>query len=230
MAKFLPGPTVSAISGSIGGTVYSRNRGGMYMRNRSIPIVSTTAPALAAKARLGAQSAAWQGLSQAQRDNWKHWAEQNPVIDRLGSQRLLTGHQAFIKLNTRIDLIGETPLTEPPILPAPDALVTLTATVDTGAGNIELAFTVTPTPAGVGLYCWADLVDSPGINYVQNTLRFFHVSGAAQASPEDIKTDFEAVFGDPVVGQTAHFHVSSIRLADGQISPPIKDRVLVTTT
>ena len=41
--KFTPGPTVASLSGSVGGQTYSRNRGGAYIRNRAIPITSTTA-------------------------------------------------------------------------------------------------------------------------------------------------------------------------------------------
>ena len=230
MAKVRFGAIVSGVSGSISGNTFSHNKGGPYIRNRTVPTKSTTTAAQAAKARLAAQSIAWQGLTQAQRDSWKHWSEHNPVIDRLGEQRNLTGHQSFIKLNTRIDLIGETPLTAPPILAAPDALVTLVPTVDIGVGNTELVYTTTPLAAGIAVYCWADIVDSAGINYVENGLRYFMVSPAAQASPLDIESELAAVFGTPVEDQTVHFSVSTIRLVDGQISVPIKARTLVVDT
>lgn len=230
MAKITPGVAVSQISGSVGGTTFSRNRGGMYMRNRSIPIVSTTLPAQAAKNRLAAESIAWQSLTQAQRDAWKHYAEQNPVIDTLGAQRQLSAHQSFVKLNTRIALVGETRITDPPIVAAPDALLTVTLTADIGTGDVEVAFTTTPLGTGIGLYLFGDVVDSPGINYVQNTLRFIMASTAAQASPLNIETEATAVFGTLVVGQTFHLSAHTIRLADGQISTPLKDRAVVIST
>ena len=70
MAKYTPGPLVSQISGSTGGQTFSRNRGGQYVRARAVPITSTTFEALAAKARLGTASAAWQGLTDGQRTAW----------------------------------------------------------------------------------------------------------------------------------------------------------------
>ncbi|KKL73251.1 hypothetical protein LCGC14_2076760, partial [marine sediment metagenome] len=65
MAIITPGPTVAAISGSIGGTVYSRNRGGAYIRNRAIPVDPNTSFQINVRAILAAQSQNWADLTDA---------------------------------------------------------------------------------------------------------------------------------------------------------------------
>jgi hypothetical protein len=228
--KFTPGPAIAAASGSIGGTVFSRNRYGAYTRNRAIPITVTSEAAIAAKARLAGLSADWQTLTAAQKRAWTAWAQNNPQTDALGQVQVLTGHAAYVGLNSRILLVAGTQIDVPPIVPVPEALETITLTADIGAGDFEIAYTPTPCAAGVAIAYKACVVDSPGINYVSNLLRFITVGAAAGASPLDIETAMGNRFGSFQVGQTVHVWVAQMHLASGQIGPYIRSSVLVTTT
>lgn len=230
MAKFTPGPMIARASGSLGGTVFSHNAGGMYVRNRATPTVSTTADALAAKARLGGQSIAWKALTDAQRATWKQWAAANPKIDSLGDSRILPANAAYIGLATRMSYMGETPAVAPPVIPAPSPLLTLNATWDIGAG--AFAFTFTPTPLGADERLWieATVQNSASINYVENLKRVVGTSAAAQASPFDAQTLIEAKFGTLLVGQTVTCMVSVVNDANGQKSPPLRVEGTVVTT
>ena len=230
MAKMTPGPVVAAISGSMGGTVFSHNRGGAYFRNRSIPITSTTSFALNAKARLSAASQDWQGLTDAQRASWLQWALQNPVTDTLGFPRHLTGHQAFVGINTRLLLLAQSTLTAPPIVAAPDGLLTLALQADIGLGDTDITFTATPTGAGIVLWIEAAVTNSQGINNVNSLLRFVGSSAAAQASPFDIQSIVETRLGTLIVGQKLFVRVSTFDVATGLLSLPLVDAVVVTTT
>lgn len=230
MAKFTPGPVVAAVSGSIGGTTFSHNRGGMYMRNRSIPIISTTVEALAAKTRLTTASQSWQGLTEGQRLAWQEFANANPVIDTLGAPRVLSGAQAYIGIHTRMSLEGTTPLTAPPIIAAPAGLTLLTQDADIGAGDTDATFAATPLAAGVKLYIRAAVTSSAGIRNVQSLLRFVGFSAAAEVSPFDDQSLIETRLGTLVVGQTLHVEISTYDTATGLISGPIRDDVVVTTS
>ena len=228
--KFTPGPAIAAASGSIGGTVFSRNRYGAYTRNRAIPIKSTTIYALAAKARLGGISAEWQDITAAEKLAWNSWALNNPVTDTLGQSQILTGHAAFVSLNARIDFVGGAHIDKPPVVVAPSALLTVTPTIDIGAGAIQLAFTPTPCAAGIGVFWKAAVVDSVGITYVTNILRSIEVSSAAQASPYTIETPLLARLGDLQVGQYVHIWACKMHIASGLIGPWKRTTTIVTTT
>ncbi len=230
MAKFTPGPTVAAVSGSIGGTVFSHNKGGMYMRNRSIPTISTTPPALAAKSRLATEASAWSGITPGERQSWDQYALQRPVIDTLGNPRHLTGFQSFVGINARRATAADVRILTPPIVTSPDGLLTLIVDGDIGLGDVDVTFTPTPLGATEEIWLRAAVTNSPGINYVSNLLRFIMHSSGAQASPLDIQTETELVLGTLVVGQTLHVEVSVYDNATGLLSTPIRDSVVITTT
>jgi hypothetical protein len=135
MAKVTLGPMVGQASGSVGATVFSRNRYGTYTRRRAIPTVSTTSDAMNAKARLSGASQAWGSLTAAQRLSWSNWALANPITDVLGVQQALTGHAAFVGNYCRMNKSGDTELDVPPVSGAPAALTSLTGTWDIGAGT-----------------------------------------------------------------------------------------------
>lgn len=230
MAKFTPGPMIAAASGSVGGTVFSHNRGGMYTRNRSIPTISTTSFALAVKSNLSTAASAWSGLTAGQRQSWDQFALQRPVIDTLGHPRHLTGFQAHVGINARRANADDVALLVPPIVVAPDGLLTLVLTADIGVGNVDIAFTPTPLGATEEIWLLAAVTNSPGINYVSNLLRFILHSAAAQASPLDIQTDIETRLGTLIVGQTLHVQVSVYDNATGLLSTPIRDSSVVVST
>lgn len=230
MAKFTPGPTVAAVSGSIGGTVYSHNRGGMYIRNRSIPITSTTTEALNAKARLATASSAWQNLTDAQRAAWLSWALQNPVTDSLGFPRHLTGHQSYVALNTRLALAAASAISVPPIIPAPDGLLTVVQDGDEGAGDVDLEFTVSPLSANEKLWMSAAVTNSPGITNVNNLYKFIGLSAAAQTTPYDNEAQIESRLGTLIVAQKLFMKASVFDVTTGLLSLPLTTTVIITTS
>lgn len=230
MAKFTPGPTVAAVSGSIGGTTYSRNRYGAYMRFRAKPVIATSAAATQAKNFMTAASQAWRGLTAAQRLQWGTWAQGNPIIDNLGMPQILQGNSAYCRLATRLLQMGQALPTAPPSEAAPDALATMTITADIGAGTSEIAFTATPLAAGLRLWGYFAVVDSAGITYVQNLRKLCVISDAAQATDYDYQTDVEARFGTLSVGQVV---IADVAVADedtGLISGFLRAQATVVTT
>ncbi len=227
--KFTPGIGVAALSGSMGGTTASHNKGGQYFRNRSIPTNPRTVPQLARRATLSTLSANWQDLTQANRDAWTEHARQNPTTDSLGASILLSGQQDFIKLNSKILLSGNAQIDVPPIVASPPAFFTIDQTADVGAGTFELAFT-DPLEAGNQIELWAALLDSAGRNYVENQYRFISFSAVDQATPFANQADIEAVLGTATVGQTLHVKAAQFDPATGQSSVFLRDRATVITT
>lgn len=205
MAIFNPGPAVGQISGRIGGSVFSRNRGGAYIRNGAIPTASTTPYATAAKARMSDFSKLWADLTSVQQMAWKNWATQNPITNRLGNQVTLSGHGAFVQLNIVISIAGGTLISDPPVVAPPSALTTFSATYDIGAGSTELTFTPDPLGADECLEIRAAVSDNPGVNYVENLYKQLGIAGPNLGSPVDYSVSLESRFGTLMVGQKVFF-------------------------
>lgn len=228
-AIFTPGPAVAQISGSIGGTTFSHNKGGAYMRNRAIPTNPSSEAQLARRATLQTLSSAFQDLTSAQRKDWVEWARQNPGTNALGASFNMTGHQAYIKLNSKVVLSGNTAIVSPPITTAPGAFATIVQAGDIGTGNTDLTFTAA-LEAGNQVELWAAITNSPAITYVNNLYRFISFSAVDEASPWDNQSDIEGVLGALVVGQTLHVKAAQFDPANGQSSEFLRTSVVITDT
>jgi hypothetical protein len=98
MALIKTGSTISNISGSIGGTTYSRNRGGAYARNRTIPVQPNSAYQVAAKALFQSASGNWTStLTASQRTAWEAYAASVPYTNKLGEKKYYTGQQRYVQ-------------------------------------------------------------------------------------------------------------------------------------
>lgn len=229
MAKIRTGAVVGQISGSIGSQTYSHNRYGAYIRQRSVPVTSTTEYAQAAKGFLAAASSAWKSLTAAQRLAWGLWSQNNPVTDVLGDKRVLTGHAAYVKLGCRVLRVGETLDTDPPVDPAPEALSTVSVTAAVGTPpTVSVVFTPTPQGAGVRVWVYAAKVESAGIEFIQNRLRLVYEGSAAETSPIAIGTVCAARLGTFQAGETLHVQALAMDEDTGLISPPLRASAVIT--
>lgn len=88
-------------SGSIGGTVWSHNRSGVYIRSRSIPVNPNTSRQVAVRNAVRAIAIAWDlTLTQAQRNAWDVYASNVDWTNKLGQSINLTGLNHYIRSNT----------------------------------------------------------------------------------------------------------------------------------
>lgn len=230
MALIRPGGIVGQISGRIGGDVFSHNRYGSYIRNGTIPVTSTTEYAITAKARMTECTQAWQALTAAQRRDWVGFAAANPVVNRVGQSIQLTGHVAYVGINSRMLAMGESKLTTPPVGPAPAPLTTLSITADIGLGGCSLTFTPTPLGADERLYLWGCRLQSAGISFVENYLRLFNITAAAQATGFDFQSVYEARLGTMAVGEIVVMRVAVIDDATGLVSADLRAQATVVST
>lgn len=88
-------------SGSIGGTVWSHNRSGVYIRNRSIPVNPNTDRQVAVRNAVRTLSIRWElGLTQVERNAWDVYAANVTFLNRLGQTINLTGLNHYVRSNT----------------------------------------------------------------------------------------------------------------------------------
>jgi hypothetical protein len=102
-------------SGSLGGTVYSRNRYGAYIRARSIPVNPNTDRQVAVRNVLRNLSIAWENvLSPEERAKWDEYASNVVWKNRLGDSVKLTGASHYLRSNLPYFLAFATTLAKAP--------------------------------------------------------------------------------------------------------------------
>lgn len=88
-------------SGSIGGTTFSHNRFGAYIRARSVPVNPATDRQTAVRNAIRSLTIAWQvTLTQDQRDAWDVYAANIDWVNKLGDSVNLTGLNHYVRSNT----------------------------------------------------------------------------------------------------------------------------------
>jgi hypothetical protein len=129
------GPVVSSVRGSSGGTVFSRNGLGAYIRNRTTPINPRTSRQEAHRAILATLNYDWANtLTQAERNSWEGYAAGTPILNRLGDQQHLKGLQMYIRTNLCYVSAGGTQIVDAPPVAGVISIptVTITGAVATG--------------------------------------------------------------------------------------------------
>ena len=221
MAIFTPGVAVGQISGRVGGSVFSHNKGGMYIRNGTIPSISGSAKATAYKSYLGLASQAYANLTDAQAAAWREYAANHPVTNRLGRSHTLSPNNWFVGCNARLIAASESVITLPPAYPSPSGVLISAAAVAAGAGTATI--TLSTSPLGTNDRAWirAARVQSGRITNVRNKLTTLLISPAADTSPIDIATELEDALGSFQAGDWYHFEVRILDDRTGLVSAAV---------
>ena len=159
--------------GSIGGTTYSRNRGGSYARNRTVPINPQSLAQERARSDLAQYSVGWGSLTAEQRNAWNQYAETVIGLNVLGESITFTGQQMYIRSNTLLELAGLSAITVPP-----DSGVGLQLSVgnapalEISDGDDELTMTLNANFTGTVLAFTSPTLN-PGVSSVKQPYRFY---------------------------------------------------------
>ncbi len=195
-------------SGSIGNQTSSRNRSGQYRRARAIPTQPRTPAQVNARARLSNMSAGWRGLTDAQRAAWAGFANSFTVVNNIGANINLTGHQAYVKVNTTLLLTGAAAVIAPPALPSFAACL---ATALTGAAAVPaLAITSTLATGTTSYMVYASPQSSAGVSY-QGNYRYLTTFTQATAGKLDLLATYVAKFGALVAGKKVFVRVVQVQ-------------------
>jgi hypothetical protein len=214
----------------MGSIVFSHNRGGAYVRARSIPCQPGGKYQTAIRSAVEAASQQWRELTDNARAAWRTWAENRPLPNRIGQSIRLQGNAAYVQLNARLVLNGLAQIGLPPAADVPLPLSTISLNCDVGAGAFNVVYTPTPLTGGCKLYVWGCLLQDPSITYVKNRLRFFAVGGVNGPSPFNIEDDFAARFGTPQVGNGVVIEAQVFDPASGLVSLPLRASGVVVST
>lgn len=221
----------SNMSGSLAGSTAARNRGGLYLRNRSTPLNPQTAKQLAIRNAVSSLVSAWKNtLTAAQRAAWATYADQTPVINRLGDSRNLTGINWYTACNVPRIQAGLARVDDGPTTPGLATFTTPTLQQD-GAGAKLCTLTFTSGDSwvsedGAAMLVWDSQSLPASINFFNGRFNFANAILGNATTPPPSPASFLTAF-DPISGDAMFFRVR-VTLADGRLSSLQTIRVVVT--
>lgn len=221
---------VTAASGSVGGCVYSRNKSGSYIRNRSLPVNTNSPQQNAVRAALTALVVQWTSvLTPAQRAGWETWAANTPQTDSIGQTYNMTGQNAFISMNSLRIQVGLSVIILAPAVFAGAALTPPTVITATAAtSTLSIGFTNTDvwaTAVGGALLVYASRPQNASKLFFAGPYRFMaRINGAVvpPTSPGAVVSTFPFI-----AGQRVHVKFRAVN-ANAQISGSMKGSQIAT--
>lgn len=212
-------------SGSVGGATYSRNRGGMYIRARSVPTNPSSAFQETVRALVASLTTAWVStLTAAQRSAWNVYAENVLMPDSLGEARNIGGLGHYIRSNVPRMQAGLSRIDDGPTV---YSLPTFTApTIDaiTAADDdADITFTAADdwaTETGGALIIAASRPQNVSINYFTGPYRYAGLVEGDDTTPPTSPAAIDLPFA-VTAGQRVFFRMRVCR-ADGRLSLPFR--------
>jgi len=228
MAKVKFSALVSEMRNKLNGSVFSKNRGGNYLRNKVTPVNPQTAAQVAARSQLSFYSQAWKGLTQAQRDAWNAAIEEWATTDIFGDIKNPTGLQLYAKVNINIQNAGGAPVVDPPAKVGAAALDTVAPVFDTAAVDPAIInYTPNQVPVDHTLMIEATPQLSAGISNANSKFRAIQTEPAGNLSPAIITAAYTAKFGALVPGKKVFVRCKLIRNTTGEVSQSLVGSTIV---
>lgn len=216
MAKIKFGMMMTDARGKLGGQVFSKNRGGSYVRTKVTPSNPQTSDQLGVRAAFASISQAWKGLAQAARDAWNGAVGNFSVQDIFGDSKQLTGAQLHNKLNLNLSNAGQSLITTPP-LPQGAQTVSITSVDADNSANSVIITAGGSVPVGHTALVFATPAVSPGKKFLKNQYRLIGTLAGGTASPFTVSSSYNNKFGAVgAVGQRIGVRVLFVRNDTGE--------------
>lgn len=228
MAKVKLSALVSGMSGKLNGSVFAKNRGGLYLRTKVTPVNPQSAAQVAARNLLTSFSQGWKALTVGQRTSWNGAVVNFQTTDIFGDLKKPSGLQLYIRLNANISKGGGTPITSPPLPSGATALTALSLSAVVTGATFDLTFAPTPVPADTALYVEATTGLSAGVSNANSLFRTIGVVAPAGTSVADLSTEYAAKFGGLTAGQKVFVRAKFINLLTGEQSQGLSASFIVT--
>lgn len=90
---------ITAISGKIGGTIFSKNKGGIYVKNYTKPSNPMSEKQTGMRRQFGFVASLWKTLTEPQKLGWKQKGLEMSKSDVFGDQKNYTARGAFVAVN-----------------------------------------------------------------------------------------------------------------------------------
>jgi hypothetical protein len=141
MASIKLGSIASDIRGSIGGTVFSRNGGGAYAKQRIKGTNPNTAGQQLVRSIVSGFWLAWSLLTAAVRTDWATYAANITLVNRLGDNINISGYNMYCRTKAIIERLGLTmPAAAPTTMALPSSDPSIAVTPSAGGKTLSITF------------------------------------------------------------------------------------------
>lgn len=235
---------ITAISGKAGGSVYSRNRGGEYVKNFVMPTNTFSEARQAVRAVFGAISSGWRLLTSSQRNSWVEAAPLYLRTNTFGDQKQLSPHALFVGQNQNLANADLPMIDEIGAPQGTNGIVGITSKLNIELGaSPEFSFSYGLENDNSSIVPANDYVleATPGYNdsrkNVENLFRKFATTagdgtqpaGASITSTNFAATDADllaayiAKFGTPNAGDVVSIRIKAVNPQTGEVSASWQD-------
>lgn len=225
MAKIKFGMMMTDASGKLGGQVFSKNRGGSYVRTKTTPSNPQTSAQMAIRGMFAGISSGWSTLTEASRQSFNGFVASYATTDIFGDIRNPSGKALYQKLNQNMAITGQSAITQcisPQEVPFA-GVVSASADVS----NTSMEVVLSGNTLGSKLIIFATPSLSQGTTFVKNKFRQIAVVDGITGGPVEFYLDYVAKFGTFVGGANIHIAVRVVN-TNGQASPLETSKVHVT--
>lgn len=216
MAKIKFGAMMVDASGKLGGQVFSKNRGGAYIRTKATPLNPQTTAQMTIRGIFASISSTWSALLESQRATFNNFVSDYARTDIFGDLRNPSGKNLYQRLNQNLAISAQAGInvcvspSEVPFANLANALGDVS--------NAEFLIGTNGNTTGSKVVIWATAPLSQGTRFVKNKLRQIQVADGGNSTTTDIWTSYVAKFGTPSAGANIFVGVRVIN-ANGQASP-----------
>lgn len=228
MAKVKFSALVSDMRNKLNGSVFSKNRAGNYLRNKTTPVNPRTSFQQAIRQQLGSLSSKWNALTESQRATWRGAVTNFPYTDIFGDRKELDGKSLMIKLNMNLLNVGKPEIDVAPKVVAIPELTLVSGDASVGSG-IALGISPGTVPTGYSLLVYATPPQNAGVYFMKNRFRSL---GAFEATAGVI--DITSVYSDRFgaitasdVGKAVSFKCAFVSDSSGQLGVPVDVRSVI---
>lgn len=200
MGRVVYGPGAGEVSGSVGNTKHSRGRYGGFLSIRRRPLGKETRSTVDSRGFMATASRAFGTLTAEERAAWGVWAAQNPVVDRLGQNRVLSAQGAFCELNCRILRCAMPIIRTPPVVAGPSVRVIESVAVSVGPLSVLVRFDDEVKDAGYWVFVWGCVKAKQGQRRWQDAMKLLVVEFALVPGVVDVGPAIEERFGTARAG------------------------------
>lgn len=223
-------PIFSSASGHVAGLVFSHNKGGNYVRQRSLPTNPNSPQQQEVRAAMGQLASLWNDtLTPTQRATWDVWAANTPFTNSLGDTIFINGMAAYARANIPRIQVG---------LPRVDAasppfnfgdFTTPSFSLVAATGVLSVTFDNSDVWANEddsAMLVYTSRQQNVGINFFKGPYRFADAIAGDAVTPPTSPATVDAAF-PATAGQKVFVRVIVSR-ADGRLSQPFRGFCLAT--
>ncbi len=212
----------------VGGSVFSRNSSGAYVRNKVTPVNPQTAAQSEVRARFADIAQDWNALTEEARQQWNEAVPNFEHTDVFGDTITPTGFNLHQQLNLNLKAIGLDVIVFPPVPQDPQSLTNLSLDLDGGGTSLEVSST-DAIAANTDFLIRGTVGLSAGVSFVKSEFRTLQIVGAADNFPINYQTAYNAVFGAlPGVGAKTFVEMVGVHNITGQRGTAIKASLIIT--